>query len=318
MSETSTRPAATGYVLVVVVTFNSADVLPDLLASLPGGMDGVAWRLAVADNASSDDSVALVRRLSPDALVVETGRNAGYSAGINAAVAAGVAAGVQHDAVLVLNPDVRLTPGCGRTLLDTLGDPRVGIVVPRLQDGSGALIFSMRRRPTVLRALGDAALGARRAGRVPVLGEVVTNPREYRHTQDLDWAEGSTQMVSAACWTRCGSWDESYFLYSEEAEYDLRVGDVGYLVRYQPAARATHLKGGSGTSPGLWRLLVLNRVRLYGRRNGTLPTAAFWLATLLREASRALLGKETSRVATRALCSPRRWRQAPGPDAVTY
>ena len=98
------------------------------------------------------------------------GRNAGYAAGINAAVRAAP----PHSAILVLNPDVRLMPGCVAELLDALR-PGTGLAVPRLVDAKSELIESMRREPTVLRAWGDATLGARRAGRYPAFGEVVTD-----------------------------------------------------------------------------------------------------------------------------------------------
>ena len=112
---------------VVVVTFNSAHLLADLFDSLPAGLGDLPWRLVVADNASGDDSVAVVRRLAPTATVVPMGRNAGYAAGINAAVAA-VGPG---RATLVLNPDVRLAPGCVPELLRALDEDGVGIAVPR-------------------------------------------------------------------------------------------------------------------------------------------------------------------------------------------
>ncbi len=297
---------------VVVVSYNSAALLPGLLGSLEAGMAGVRWQLVVADNASADQSVELVRRLSPSATVVEMGRNAGYAAGINAAIAAAP----PHAAVLALNPDVRLGAGCASVLLNRLRAPGVGIAVPRLLDADGALIPSMRREPTLTRAFGDALLGAARAGRYARFGEVVTDPRCYDRESITDWAEGSTQLISRECWDACGPWDESFFLYSEEADFDLRARDAGFATCYVPGAQATHLEGESATSPGLWRLLVLNRVRLFRRRNGMVRTIFFWGAAVLRELSRALLGRRTSRVAVRALLSRSRWRQAPGPDAV--
>ncbi|KAE8764895.1 glycosyltransferase [Georgenia thermotolerans] len=299
-------------VAVVVVTFNSEPLLPDLLASLPAGLAGLDWHLVVADNASSDRSVERVRHLAPDATVVELGRNAGYAAGINAAVAAAGA----HTAVLVLNPDVRLDPGCAAELLRALRTPGTGIAVPRLRDAHGELIRSMRREPTVLRALGDAVLGTERAGQQDSLGEMVTRLESYRGEQLADWAEGSTQLISAECWRRCGPWDESFFLYSEEVDFGLRARDAGFATRYVPAAGAVHLEGGSGSSPRLWALLVTNKVRLFRRRRGVLPALPFWVVMLLREASRAALGRPHSRAAAAALLNPRHLRELPGPDRL--
>lgn len=299
-------------VAVVVVTYNSERLIPDLVASLGPGLDGLDWHLTVADNDSADGTVAALRRLAPDATVVEMGRNAGYAAGINAAVAK---AG-PFTAVLVLNPDVRLTPGCIGTLLGVLRTEGTGIAVPLLVDGEDRLIQTMRREPAVRRILGDALLGAGRAGRYPALGEVVTDERRYTAETVTDWAEGSTMLISAECWQRVAPWDESFFLYSEETDFALRARDAGFATRFTPATRAIHLEGDSRVSPALWTLLTLNRVRLYGRRHGRLATTGFWAALLLREASRAALGKAPSRMATRALLSPARLRETPGPHTV--
>lgn len=297
-------------VVVVVVTYNSADVVPGLVDSLGSGMADVSWHLVVADNASADGTVDVVRRVAPAATVLELPDNRGYAGGINAAVAAAP----PHTAVLVLNPDVRLEPGCVPELLAAMRRTGSGIVVPRLDDASGELIHSMRRAPTVLRALGDAVLGAVRAGRHPLLGEMVTDPRAYETEQDVDWAEGSTQLVDAGCWEQCGAWDEEFFLYSEETEFHLRAGDRGCAVRYVPSARAVHLEGGSATSTRLWPLLVANRWRLFRARHGAVHSTAFWAALLAREASRALLGRATCRRAVRVLLRPSLLTGERGPE----
>ena len=308
----TTPETAPETVAVVVVTYNSERLVPDLVASLGPGLAGVDWHLTVADNASADDSVGAVRRLAPDATVVEMGRNAGYAAGINAAVAKSG----PFTAVLVLNPDVRLTPGCIRTLLGVLRKEGTGIAVPLLVDGDDELIHTMRRDPAIRRVLGDAAMGAIRAGRYPALGEMVTDERRYAAETVTDWAEGSTVLISAECWDAVAPWDESFFLYSEETDFALRARDAGFATRFTPAARAVHLEGDSKVSPGLWALLTLNKVRLYGRRHGRLAATGFWAALLLREGSRAALGKAPSRRAARALLSPARMRETPGPHTV--
>jgi GT2 family glycosyltransferase len=303
-------------IAVVVVTYNSARFIPDLVASLGPGLRGVDWHLTVADNASSDGTVAVLAEHAPDALVVETGRNLGYAAGINAAVAKAA----PHTAVLVLNPDIRLAPDCAAELLAVLrrNSPRrrVGIAVPRISRGNGDFSPSLRRAPTLRRALGDAVLGANRVGRIAWLGEVVTDPREYADEAAADWAEGSILLIDGACWQACGPWDESFFLYSEETEYALRAKDHGFAMVLAPRAEARHLEGDSATSPPLWALLTLNRVRLYRRRHGPVASTVYWSLLLLREASRGVLGNRCSRHAARALLSPARLREVPGPHSI--
>ncbi|GAB3254486.1 glycosyltransferase family 2 protein [Nocardioides dilutus] len=297
-------------VAVVVVSFNSAQYLPGLIATLAEGLAGVSWELVVADNDSSDDSVELVRRAAPRATVVEMARNAGYAAGVNA----GVAAAAPHNAVLVLNADVRLDAGCVMRLLGALRQPGTGIAVPRLRDRAGRLIASQRREPTIRRMVAAAFLGAERAGRRGAWGEVVTNEAAYDRDAVTDWAEGSTQLIHSECWTSVGPWDESYFLYSEETDFGLRARDAGFVTRYVADAGAVHLEGGSAGSVRLWPLVVANTVRLYRSRHGRLTTAGYWAACLLREGSRALLGRPAARAAVATLVSPRRLGAPRGPE----
>jgi GT2 family glycosyltransferase len=291
-------------VAVVVVTYNSERHIKDFLDALPVGLNGLSWHLTVADNASTDGTVALVQSLAPDAKLVEMGRNAGYAAGINAAVGAAK----PYSAILALNPDVRLMPDCVAELMSAL-QPGTGIAAPRLLDRNAQLIKSMRREPTVLRGWGDALLGASWAGHYPALGEMVTDHRLYEREAVTDWAEGSTLLISADCWQSCAPWDESYFLYAEEADFALRARDAGFVTRYMPSAHAVHLEGDSATSPSLWSLLMINRLLAFSRRNGRVHTLVYWAALVTREASRSLLGKATSRQAVKALVNPRRLRE---------
>jgi N-acetylglucosaminyl-diphospho-decaprenol L-rhamnosyltransferase len=299
-------------VAVVVVTYNSAGLIEDLVASLEPGLGDLDWHLTVADNASTDETIAEIKEHAPFARLVETGRNAGYAAGINAAVAAAD----PFDAVLVLNPDIRLLPGCVPELLSALRRRAAGIAVPRLCRANGDFSPSLRREPTLLRAAADALVGGNRAGRLAVLGETVTDRRVYETETETDWAEGSILLVDRACWERCGPWDESFFLYSEETDFALRARDSGFRLVYTPRARARHLEGDSATSPPLWALLTLNRVRLYRRRHRLPAAVVYWALVLLREAARAARGNPCSRAAARALVSPRRLRERPGPDSV--
>jgi GT2 family glycosyltransferase len=285
-------------IAIVVITWNSARQLPGLLESLPQGMRGTRYQLVIADNASADDTVAVARRLAPDCTVVNTGRNAGYAAGFNA----GLAAARPYDAALILNPDIRLSPGSIARLYEALRDD-VGIAVPRIRNEDGTVARSLRREPTIARALGEAVLG-QRAGRFAPLGETVVDDEAYDRPAVPDWATGAIMLMTARCLAECGQWDESFFLYSEETEFALRARDKGFVTRYVPEAEVTHLGGESGVSPRLWSLLQVNRVRLYRKRHTAWATAVFWSAVMLRESSRAALGRARSRAAAAALLRP--------------
>lgn len=292
-------------VAVVTVTYNSEGVIPGFLDALAAGMRGLSWQLVVADNASHDGTVEAVETWSaghPEAgcVVVQTGYNAGYAAGINAALAK---AG-PHRAALVLNPDLRLRPDCALRMAELAARlPDAGIVVPRMFDESGAPAHSLRREPTLLRAFGEAVLGAR-AGRFPRLGELVLDEAAYAAETRADWATGAAMYITGDCLARCGPWDESFLLYSEETEYSLRARDHGLATVLAPEAAVVHIGGESDVSPRLWTLLTINKLRFYRRRRGLPAATAYWAALMLREAPRAAAGKRRSRKAVAALLSP--------------
>ncbi len=285
---------------MVVVTHDSEAVIGDCLRSLPAAFAHAAVETTiVVDNASTDGTIGEVRASAPGALIYRMGSNRGYAAAINAGCR--FAPGGVGDALLVLNPDVRLAPGSMGPLLVALTRPGVGIAVPRLVDGDGAVLRSLRREPTVLRAVGEAVVGGDRAGRYRRWGEVVSDPDSYTHAKEADWATGAAMLVSGECLEAVGPWDESFFLYSEEVDFALRARDRGFRLRYEPAAGAVHLGGESGIDPALWSLLTRNRIRLYRARHGRVRTAAFTGAVVLNEAVRAAAGRTINAVALRAV-----------------
>ena len=114
---------------VLIVTYNSAAYVGDLLDSLPAAAGGLSLRTVVVDNRSTDGTVALVRG-RPEVQCIEAGANLGYAGAINLARRhAGPCA-----CVLVLNPDLVLEAGAIARLAATLRDPSVGVAVPMILD----------------------------------------------------------------------------------------------------------------------------------------------------------------------------------------
>lgn len=283
---------------VIVVTHNSAPVIEACLASLPDALCGVGdWTITVVDNASADHTTDLVAEQAPDARVIQVGRNAGYAAAINA----GVASLGSERYVLILNPDLRLAPGCATPLIEAVDRPGVGMAVPPLINSEGELSHSLRRRPTLLRATVESLIGGTRASVSGRLGEVVGDPAQYRYEHPVDWATGALMMVSRGCLEEVGEWDESFFLYSEETDFCLRAQDRGYLTWFTPCDPSLHIGGESTTSPYLWSVLTVNRVRAYRKRHRLPAAAAFWAATVLGEAVRGAAGSRRHRAALHAL-----------------
>lgn len=277
-------------VAIVVVTYNSEACLGDLLASLT---DSGAASIVVVDNGSSDGTVSVVEGFEGVTLVRST--NVGYAGGVNL----GVRAAPVADAYLVLNPDLSVRPGLVAALTAALADPHVGMVVPLVLHSDGRRQDSLRREPTLLRAIGLNRTG------LPLLSEYVTSDEDYRAPRDVDWALGAAVMVRRECYESVGPWDESFFLYSEETDFCLRARDAGWTTRFVPDGVVVHHGGGSGRSAATHQMLILNKVRLYARRHSNAASWAYWGVTLLSEASWVLRGQAESRASIRALLHPK-------------
>lgn len=280
-----TEGVSSGVELVVVaVTYNAASVVGAFLDSLPASIEGLAsTQIVVVDNGSADATTEVVRAHPVTVTVVETGQNLGYAAGFNA----GVKAARPASAYAIVNPDLILQPGALTRLVETLRETGAGIAVPRLEDDEGALLPSLRRDPSVRRAIGETLLGGRRAGEHGI-GELVLTPAMYERRTPVDWASGAAMIISAECLQCTGPWDASFFLYSEETEYCLRARDHGFRVIFEPRARAMHIGGDAPHSPRLWALQRTNSVRLFARRHGWLRGQMFRGALAVGEFGRAL------------------------------
>lgn len=285
-------------VVVVAVTYNSADVVERFLDALPAALAGIdRAAVVIVDNASVDRTLEVVREHAPWATVVEAGANVGYGAAINL----GLAGSDARDGYLVLNPDTVPAPGSVRLLRDAVvARPGTGIAVPAIVDEDGRLRYSLRREPTIPRMLGMAVLGGTWAARAG-LSEEIRHGRRYVDGGTADWATGAAMFLARRTVERVGQWDERFFLYSEETDFALRARDLGMVLRYAPGARVTHRGGDLSTSPALWSLMTLNRVRLYRKRHRRLPSTVYAAALVLNEGLRAARGRATSRAALRAL-----------------
>jgi N-acetylglucosaminyl-diphospho-decaprenol L-rhamnosyltransferase len=279
---------------VVIVTHNSVHVVGELLDSLPGALGGLAADLIVVDNGSADGTAEFVEARGE--CRVARSANVGYAAGINR----GVREAVSADAILVLNPDVRMHQNSIPPLLEALGEPNVGIVAPQVRSPRGELESSLRREPTLPRALGLTGT------RLPVFSEYVSGRSLYGRPCTVDWALGAALAMSRKCYDELGGWDETFFLYSEETDLSLRARDLGWLTRYEPRSVVMHIGGQSGRTPATHAMQIVNRVRLYRRRHGAVASWCYYWLAVARELTWVLRRRSASPSAMVALLSPSR------------
>jgi GT2 family glycosyltransferase len=209
-------PFSLADVTVVIVSFNSAAVLPGCLASLPAGV-----ALCVIDNASTDDSVAVVARLAPSARVLRQAVNLGFGRGANAGFAA---ATTRYG--LLLNPDTRCAPGMVEALLAAAARyPDAGLLAPATTDEAGRLQF----------------------GHLPIFDRHRNRGTPVSPEGDCCAAgfQGHALLFPLAVFRAIGGFDAAIFLYYEDDDLCLRLRRAGHALVHVAAARLTHAGAGS-------------------------------------------------------------------------
>ncbi len=262
-------PVSAPVVRVVIVSYNTADLLAACLCSLQTCR--LSLQVVVVDNASADDSVQRARQVAPAAEVVTLPRNVGFAAANN------IGMRLLREAdrttrmplppfVLLLNPDTVVQPGAIEILVAFLqAHPRVGMVAPRLLNPDGSIQSGAFRFPTLSMSLldmfppGDVLPGRLHNswwhGRYPA--ERAASPRPF----PIDHPLGACMLVRRAVADEVGLFDEGYFMYSEEIEWCWRIRQAGWAIWQVPQAQVVHV-GGAATGQVRPRMLVaLHRSR---------------------------------------------------------
>jgi exopolysaccharide biosynthesis WecB/TagA/CpsF family protein len=291
-------------IAAIAVTYNSASDVSQLINDLRLSAREHPIRLIVVDNKSSDDTVNVVRA-HDDIILVESAGNLGYAGGINA----GLPYVGNCDNIMFLNPDLALAPDAVTRLLAAADAERIGAVVPLILDEAGTIYRSLRREPSLTRALGNALLGSKIRALPGFSSEIDFGPANYLKPRDVDWATGAALLVPAPVAREVGEWNEEFFLYSEETDYFRRIRATGCRIRFEPAAVVQHRGGGSGTSPELATLMAVNRVRYIERHHGRRYSALFRLLVALGEALRSYDAVHRRTLAT--VLNRRRWPDLP-------
>jgi N-acetylglucosaminyl-diphospho-decaprenol L-rhamnosyltransferase len=258
---------------VVIVSFNTCELLRSCLESLRGG--ALPLRVVVVENGSRDDSTAMTRACFPEAELIALDQNVGFAAGTNIGLRRLVVGswelgvGVSPPTpdpqlpnpgyVLLLNPDTVVHPGAIEALATFLdAHPRVGAVGPRLLNTDGSVQPAAFRFPTLAMTLLDLfPPGQALPGRL--YGSWWHG--RYPHEQcaeapfPIDHPLGACILTRRTVVEQVGLLDERFFMYVEEIDWCYRIRQAGWAIWQEPHARVTHV-GGAATSQFRSRMLI--------------------------------------------------------------
>ncbi len=290
------RPA----VSIIIVSFNTKDLLIKCLASIRRYPPSVPCEVIVVDNGSHDGSPDAVERGFPEVSVIRNGENLGFGAANNRGLR-----DARGEIILFMNSDTELLPTSLEPLLDRLAQQSdVGIVGPTEQLHEGTPYPTICPAPDFRYVfLTHTKLRYRwywnpRINPYRLMWEcALASGQPVR----VDWLSGASLMVRRAVLDQVGAFDEGYFMYMEETDLCERVRRAGWGVEYVPAGRIIHHGGGA-----------TNKVK---RGVLTLSGAVSELRYFAKHRSRGellllkgfLFMEFLSRLAVSGLTDPRRW-----------
>jgi GT2 family glycosyltransferase len=261
---------------VVVVSFNTCDLLRDCLTSLYTALQGISNEVFVVDNVSRDGSADMVEREFPSVHLTRSDVNLGFAAGNNRAFP--LATGRY---VVLLNSDAFVKENALRRSIDYMdADPEIGLGGARLVGADGSWQASARMFPSPLNDFLSLSGLAAKFPKSRFFGRQDNTWADQNQAADTDWVPGAYSIIRRTTLEQVGYFDEQFFLYYEEVDLCRRIKEAGYRIRYWPDVVVVHLGGESsktvkslrmsrsGAQLELWRMR--SALLYYRKHHGSL------------------------------------------------
>jgi GT2 family glycosyltransferase len=231
----------TPQVSVVVVSYNTRNLLRNCLAALQKDSEGILTEVFVVDNLSHDGSADMVKQEFPEVRLIRSEVNLGFAGANNKAFP--LATGRY---VVLLNSDAFLQPLALRRSIDYMDAyPHIGLGGARLIGANGAWQPSCRMFPSPLNDFLSLSGLAAKFPKSRFFGRQDHTWADENVPADADWVPGAYSIIRRTVLEEVGYFDERFFLYYEEVDLCRRIKNAGYTVRYWPDVEVVHLGGES-------------------------------------------------------------------------
>lgn len=279
------RPLAVD-ISVVIVNWNTRDLLLDCVSSLMEQTRVSTLEIIVVDNASLDNSIeALVERF-PAVISIRNQDNLGFSKANNQGLR--IARGRY---LCLVNSDVKALDGVLDKLRAFMEDhPEVGAVAPRTVGGDLKLRENCREYPTIRNAFCQAVFLDQLFPSVRAFRGRDLRDYDYATTQEIEVLSGCFLMVRRVVIEMVGMLDERFFIYSEDVDWCKRIRAGGWKVVFLPSAEAIHYAGSSSTVERVLfnREMMKANLQYWRKHHGRAATLLFWSIQILGTALRAV------------------------------
>jgi len=222
---------------VVIVNWNTADLLRACLSSLLPYIENPAAQIIVVDNASSDGSPQMVSTEFPKIHLITLPENIGFSGGNNVGLRS-----AKGEYLLLLNSDTEVSDdGLWRMCDHMAAHPRIGALGARLLNTDGTVQLSCRSFPSYQTALFHRkALLTRLFPNNRFSQKYLMSNSTHSTTVEVDWVMGACLMTRRETLLQVGLLDEGFFMYAEDVDWCYRMRKAGWTVEYFPEVEVLH------------------------------------------------------------------------------
>ena len=251
---------------VVILNWNTKGFLEEFLPPLLNSVakcDGA--EVIVADNASSDGSLEMMKEKFPQVKTIALDANYGFTGGYNKALKL-----VEAEYLVLINSDIEVTDDWLEPLVKWMeSHPDCGACAPKLHSWQEKEKFEYA---------GAAGGYIDRFGyplcRGRVLKKLETDRGQYDSPKDVFWATGACLMVRSSVYRELGGLDERFFAHMEEIDLCWRMQLEGWKVTIVPESTVYHVGGGTLPATSPFKLYLNYRNNLLMLSNNLAATYA--------------------------------------------
>lgn len=233
---------------IIIVSYNTSLLLKKCLQSVTKALSfcgrTIKGEVIIIDNASSDDSVKMVKKNFPKVILIANKKNLGFAVANNQGIKIS-----KGKYLLLLNSDTEVEKDAFLKLIEVMEKNRkVGVLGTKLLNVDGSIQPSVGFSPSLVRVFFWMTF----IDDLPGIGRFLTpyhveGKEFYKKQQNVDWVTGACFLVRREIIGVAGVLDEKIFMYGEEMEWCYRIKKAGFQILYTPVTPVVHLKGESST-----------------------------------------------------------------------
>jgi GT2 family glycosyltransferase len=291
---------------IIIVNYNGLDFLQKCINSIikylhaPHIEEVLAFEIIIVDNASTDGSPAFInenflKSKECSIKLIESGGNIGFSRGSNLGSEAALG-----DFLLFLNPDTEFVQGGFDKIMafyegkSEVG--KIGAIGANIINIDGSVQYSTRSFPTLSRQFYESFFLSKVFSGSKVFGSYFMTYWDHKETRKVDWLSGAFLFLKKETFFSAGSFNEKYFMYSEDTDLCLKLSKAGFSNYYFWNYKVKHLDAGIAErdmglrEAQIWKSREIYFTENYSKAHGTAASFLYFAYVINRLVLSAIIG----------------------------